>query len=96
MTYTDLAVDVRHEDHGGVGAASSLTIAKRRRGHPSGLDSLPLFPGCWPLPLETYDRRTELTAAETSALKGIRGAPVRSARRLAADFWPIPVIASRD
>jgi hypothetical protein len=68
MTNTDLAVEVRHEDPGHVGASSSLTIARRRRGHPSGLDSLPLLPGCWPFPLETYDRRTVFTAAETSAL----------------------------
>jgi hypothetical protein len=71
MSDVNLAVNAGHLDLSGVDAEPYLTVSRPRRGHPWGLDSLPLLPGCWPLPLETYDRRPELTATEATALRAL-------------------------
>jgi integrase len=43
-------------------------VTERRSGGPRCLDTLPPLPGRLPLPLESYDRREDLTPAEAAAL----------------------------
>jgi hypothetical protein len=68
MTVLNLADDSDHPDSTTLDSVSRPVSGTRQRGYRWGLDTLPLFPGCWPLTLETYDRRPELTITEASAL----------------------------
>jgi len=68
MTVLNLAVDSHHSDSISLGGVSPLGTGGRQRGYRWGLDTLPLFPGCWPLPLDTYERRPELSSTEATAL----------------------------
>src|SRR6266516_4414440 len=69
MTVLNLAVDSDHPDSTGLQGVSRLVTGARQRGYRWGLDTLPLLPGCWPLPLDTYDRHPELSSTEATALR---------------------------
>lgn len=71
MTVPSLAVDSYHPDSTSLDRVSRVVTGARQRGYRWGLDTLPLFPGCWSLPLDTYDRRLELSSTEATALGAV-------------------------
>jgi hypothetical protein len=87
MTALRLAVDSDNPDSASLDSLAHLVIGARQRGYRWGLDTLPLFPGCWPLPLDTYDRRQELTPTEATVLSAF--VAHRFDPWLAVTCWPL-------